>query len=94
VGVEENRLVIELEKCINEVIDELLQHGVGEEHLPCSLALAYIWYCPQRVLHANPNAPEDQVSKMWEHTRAKTDEMLLKCKSSPPPPLHEGLEEW
>jgi hypothetical protein len=77
--VKENRLIRELEECIRRVVEELRRHNVPEDDIVCSLQLAYLWYCPYRVEHANPNAPDEMVEEMRAYARARADELFRRC---------------
>jgi hypothetical protein len=79
--VMKNKLIEELEECVRRVVGKLIQYEEVREELPCHLALAYIWYCPKRVLHTNPNTSGEEVDVMWEYVRVKADEMLRRCRA-------------
>ncbi len=78
--VKGNKLIEELEECIRKIIEELREHGVPEEEIVCSLQLAYLWYCPYRIEHVNPDAPKEQVEEMRAYARGKADELFRECR--------------
>jgi len=78
--VKRNKLIDELEECVKKAVEELREHGVQEDEIVCALQLAYLWYCPYRIVHANPDAPREMVEEMREYARARADELFRECR--------------
>ena len=79
-AVVKNKLIVELEQCIRKIVEELREHGVPEEEIMCSLQLAYLWYCPYRIIHNNPDAPKEMVEEMRAYARARAEELFRRCR--------------
>jgi hypothetical protein len=75
-----NKLIVELEQCVSKIVVEFRQHGVSEDEIMCSLQLAYLWYCPHRIFHNNPDAPKEMVEEMRAYAMAKADELFRMCR--------------